>query len=229
MRPSKKRKSDSDSDLCIICQESQRDSLEQKRLTFLQTLKERVVQRRKARDITNYEAIQRIEECSIEDTNLSVYAHRKCYAKFTKITNINRLIDKLPATAQSTHDPHSETIDPEQPSTSQRVSRRSIQPIDWSLCIFCLSQSRQQLINIESYHVNDPIMRNAKYDHKMDVGLAGVSDLMAAEGKYHKYCLTKCNRTTARNALKCEQGDIAMVILCNELSHYNNTNKIMKL
>ena len=99
MRPSKKRKSDSDSDLCIICQESQRDSLEQKRLTSLQTLKERAVQRRKARDITNYEAIQRIEECSIEDTNLSVYAHRECYAKFTNITNINRLIDKLPATA----------------------------------------------------------------------------------------------------------------------------------
>ena len=55
MRPSKKRKSDSDSDLCIICQESQRDSLEQKRQTSLQTLKERAVQRRKSRDITNNE------------------------------------------------------------------------------------------------------------------------------------------------------------------------------
>ena len=50
---------------------------------------------------------------------------------------------------------------------------------------------------------------------------------MAAEGKYHKYYLTKYNRTTARNALK--QGDIAMVLLCNELSHYNNTDKIIKV
>ena len=45
-------------------------------------------------------------------------------------------------------------------------------------------------------------MNNAKYDNKMRVRLAGVSDLMAAEGKYHKYCLTKFERTTARNAQK---------------------------
>ena len=135
MRPSKKRKSDSDSDLSIICQENQRDSFEQKRLTSLQTLKERAVQKRKARDVTNHEAIQRIEECSIEDTNLSVYAHRKCYAKFTNITNINRLIDKLPATAQSTPDPHSETIDPEQSSTSQWERSGSV--------VECLTRDRR--------------------------------------------------------------------------------------
>ena len=207
MRPLKKRQSALDSDLhvCIVCQENKNDPLEQKRQTSLQTLKERAVQRRKARDISNYEAIQRIEECSVEDPELSVYAHRKCYAEFTNITNVNRLFDKLPATAQSTtSSSQSETIDTEKPPTSQRVSRRSIQPVDWSLCIFCQQQSRQKLINIESFNINDPIMRNAKYDNKMSVRLAGVSDLIAAEGKYHKYCWTKFNRTTARNARKCE-------------------------
>ena len=44
-------------------------------------------------------------------------------------------------------------------------------------------------------------MNNAKYDNKR-VRLAAISDLMAAEGKYHKYCLTKFERTTARNAQK---------------------------
>ena len=92
--------------------------------------------------------------------------------------------------------------DSEQPSTSQRVSRRSVQPTDWSLCIFCQRPSRHQLINIRSYNVNYPIMNNAKYDNKMMVQLAGVSDLMAAEGKYHKYCLKTFERTTARNAQK---------------------------
>ena len=57
---------------------------------------------------------------------------------------------------------------------------------------------------------------NAKYDNKIRVGLAGVSDLMAAEGK-HKYCLTKCERTTARNAqkfyfLKCYRRFRVMII-----------------
>ena len=82
-------------------------------------------------------------------------------------------------------------------------SRRSVQPTDWSLRIFCRRPSRHQLIDIRSYNVNDPIMNNAKYDNKMRVRLAGVSDLMAAEGKYLKYCLTTFERTTARNARKC--------------------------
>ena len=109
---------------------------------------------------------------------------------------------KLPKNVQSKASSPSETVDSEQPSTPQRTSRRSVHPTDWSLCVFCQRPSRHQLINIRSYNVNDPIMNNAKYDNKMRVRLAGVSDVMAAEGKYHKYCLTKFERTTARNAQK---------------------------
>ena len=199
-RSTKKRKPTSDNNLCIICQESKKDSLEQKRQASLRTLKERAVQRRKARDINNYEAIQRIEEYSADDPESSVYAHKKCYSEFTNVTNIDRIFAKLPETVQSKTSSPSEAVDSEQPSASQRVSRRSVQPTDWSLCIFCQRPSRHQLINIRPYNVNYPIMKNAKYDNKRRVRLAGVSDLMAAERKYHKYCLTKFERTTARNA-----------------------------
>ena len=178
----KKRKPTSYNNLCIICQESKKDSLEQKQQASLRTLKERATQRKKAPDISNYEAIQRIEECSADDPKSSVYAHRKCYSEFTDVTFIDRLFGKLPETVQSKTSSLSETVDSEQPSTSQRVSRRSVQPTDWSLCIFCQKPSRHQLINIGSYNVNDPIINNAKYDKKMRVRLAGVSDLMAAEG-----------------------------------------------
>ena len=167
-----------------MCQESKKDSLEQKRQASLRTLKsikERAAQRRKTREI------QRIEECSADDPESSVYADRKCYSQFfPNVTNIDRLFAKLPQTVQSKTSSPSETVGSEQPSTSQRVSRRSVQPTDWSLCIFCQRPSRHQLINIRSYNVNDPIMNNAKYDNKMRVRLAGVSDLLAAEEKYHK-------------------------------------------
>ena len=127
-------------------------------------------------------------------------------------------------------------------STSQRVSRRSVLPTDWSLCIFCQRPFWHQLVNIQSYNVNDPIMNNAKYDKKMRVRLAVVIDLMAAEGKYHKYCLiiiiisilepcfpllrvglTKFERTTARNAqkfyfLKCYRR-LRVMIINHEIIH----------
>ena len=129
---------------------------------------------------------------------------------------MDRLFAKLPETVQSKTSSPSETVDSEQPSTSQRVLRRSVQPTDWSLRIFCQRPSRHQLINIRSYNVNYPIMNNAKCD-KMRLGLAGVSDLIAAEEKYHKSCLTKFERTTARNAqkfyfLKCYRRLRVMII-----------------
>ena len=146
-RSTKERKPTSDNNLCIICQESKKDSLEQKRQASLRTLKQRAAQRRKACDISNYEAIQRIEECSADDPESSVYAHRKCYSEFTNVTNIDRLFAKLPETVQSKASSLSGTVDSEQPSTSQRVSRRSVQTTDWSLCIFCQRPSQHQLIN----------------------------------------------------------------------------------
>ena len=126
-RSTKKRKPTSDNNPCIICQESKKDSLEQKRQASLRTLKERATQRRKARDISNYisnyEVIQRIEECSADYPESSVFAHRKCYSEFTYVTNIDRLFAEMPEAVQKKTLSSSETTDSEQPSTSQRVSR----------------------------------------------------------------------------------------------------------
>ena len=65
---------------CVICQENKTDALEHKKQKGIQTLKERVSQRKKIRDVRYYEAIDRLENLHTPD---EVLCHRKCYPEFT--------------------------------------------------------------------------------------------------------------------------------------------------
>ena len=76
---SNKRKLKTYEDFCIICQGLGKGVLEKKRSTSLITLKEKSDLRKKARDIENMEAIERIDQIDLEDEQSVVFAHRKCY------------------------------------------------------------------------------------------------------------------------------------------------------
>ena len=60
-------------------------------------------------------------------------------------------------------------------------SRRSVKPVDWNLCIFCQTFNKDKLFN--------KILQDSKLENTMSLRLAGVNDLIAAEGKYHNKCL----------------------------------------
>ena len=57
----------------------------------------------------------------------------------------------------------------------------------------------------------------------MRLGLAGVNDLIAAEGKYHNESLNAFKYDTHKTKKECETIDLAMIFLVQELKiKYSN-------
>lgn len=221
---SNKRKLKTYEDFCIICQGLGKGVLEKKRSTSLITLKEKSDLRKKARDIENMEAIERIDQIDLEDEQSVVFAHRKCYSAFTNSEHIRRLQQKIP------------TVSSSGPSTSSHEKtlgtkpKRGMQVVNWSICVFCQTEkTNKTLFSVSTFNVSDEIIENSKYDNTMRIRLAGISDLIAAEGKYHKDCLQLFKRNTSRISTKCKQDDIAMVFLCSEVRHYAKNEKILRV
>ncbi len=63
----------------------------------------------------------------------------------------------------------------------------------------------------------------------MRVRLAGVSDLIAAEGKYHKKCLAAYKYQTGKKKEESKKTDIALIFLCSELRYAAQFNQILQL
>ena len=130
----------------------------------------------------------------------------------------------------------SECFDNEVASTSSaglvaRSSRSHVAPVDWGLCVFCQqSTSREALITVTSFNVSTSILESSYLDNTMRVRLAGVSDLIAAGGKYHKKCLSTYKYHTGKNKEECQTTeDIAMIFLCSELHYAAEHNRVLQL
>ena len=50
-----------------------------------------------------------------------------------------------------------------------------------------------------TFSMSKQILQSAHLDYKLSVHLAGVNDLIAAEGKYHLICLRAYERSTSKN------------------------------
>ena len=88
--------------------------------------------------------------------------------------------------------------------------------------MFCQkSVKREELHNIEYMEKSNQIMSNALFDPIMRVRLSGVSDLPAAEGKYHLPCLVKFESKVEkiRKTGTLPSQDLAMPELCRILGH----------
>ena len=60
-------------------------------------------------------------------------------------------------------------------------------------------------------------MQDSKLENTMRLRLAGVNDLIAAEGKYHNKCLNAFKYDTQKTKKECETIDLAMIFLVQEL------------
>ena len=113
---------------CVICQENKTDALEHKKQRGIQTLKERVSQRQKIRDVQYYEAIE-------FHTSDEVLCHRNCYSEFThqkQIKTFDARAEGQKVDVESPKQEHGVTCsDSMAPSTSKYSSRRSVKPVDW--------------------------------------------------------------------------------------------------
>ena len=145
---------------------------------------------RASQDVRYYEAIDRLEKLHTSD---EVFCHRKCYSEFThqkQIKTFEARADGQKADVESLKQEHGVTcLDSMAPSTSKYSSRRSVKPVDWNLCIFCQTFNKDKLFNISTFSVSNKILQDSKLENTMSLRLAGINDLIAAEGKYHNKCL----------------------------------------
>ena len=200
-------------DFCIICQASRKDQLRVGSEDGKQKVRECVRRRRQFRDVASIDVLDRLDSLSdTEWASSEIKWHKNCYSLFTSEMHIQRLQKKAEESIVS----ETKVTEP-----ASRSGRRSVAPVDWKKCMFCQTDKREELHNIEYMKKSVQIMEDAKFDTIMRVRLSGISDLPAAEGKYHLPCLVTFERKVEkiRKMGILPSQDLAMPELCNILEH----------
>ena len=81
--------------------------------------------------------------------------------------------------------------------------------------MFCQMDSKG-LSQVQTMETSAKILRKAVFDNEMSCKLAGVNDLIAAEGKYHLKCYTKFQRNTDKNAADFKEVNSDPRVTCFE-------------
>ena len=211
---------------CIICQESKNDILFSATQQGLRSLKESPEERRKLRDTANTETIDRILIADEANNAEEFCWHKSCYAKYTDKGKISRLRKSLDS---------SNTLSPPGPTSSfQSLALHSkTLSTDWKLCSFCQDEEtprKQTLCSVTTFKMSQQILEGAKCDHDLPLRVAGVSDLIAAEVKYHPNCYKQFQRKATRSEMvaKYESGSV-LLWLIEELKKSAEQGNILEL
>ena len=81
-----------------------------------------------------------------------------------------------------------------------------------------------KLFNISTFSVSNKILQDSKLENTMRLRLAGVNELIAAEGKYHNKCLNAFKHDTQKTKKECETINLAMIFLVQELGYAASKN-----
>ena len=136
-----------------------------------------------------------------------------CNAHFTDKSKIERL-----QRTQTEYSTEGAGCSSGVPGGNRRSLRKGVQPVNWSLCIFCQTANKKaRLISVMTKQMSDQIIQASHLDYKVGLRLAGVIDLIAAEAKYHLPCLSAFNRSTSKTKQESANTDLAMIWLCQEL------------
>lgn len=183
---SKKRRiaSDINWQKCFICQDdygkySQDKLLRKPSEDGLKCIRLRASERAKYKDVEYADTLDRIQEFLDTETE-KIKWHKTCYAAFTNVTFIARL-KKSFERAKNSLEPAS--------NCCPRSTRNSMPPVTWEKCIFCQKDKPgDKPRNIQVSSTSEKILHLAQQDTELRPRLAGVNDLIAAEGKYHLIC-----------------------------------------
>ena len=218
-----KRDRCSDVKLCIICQSDKSEKLLRASSQGLANLKEKANLRQKDRDIKNRAAIERVI-VDVNQQDLLVW-HKSCYGSFTSQHNISRLIKRIDDESDKADD-LSDISDIDIPSSRLRSSLPSF---DWNACMFCQKHDTQKMSSITTLKMSQQIIEASKYDKSLIVHLAGVHDLIAAEGKYHSICYKRFLRETSKTRENEKTCDKAMHWLIEELKCAASQGHVLEL
>ena len=215
---SSKRTSDTSTDwtLCLFCQKK-----DPKRPTRklgevgIQRAREAAAERKKYNDAENFNTIERIQDIDFEEITkeTEVINHKDCYSTFTSSFKLTRLRKKYESTLPST------SSVPESPPP-RRSLRSEYSTMDTDLCIFCQKKSSKETYLVATFEVSDKIREGAQTDHVMRCRLAGVSDLVAADARYHLQCYVQFNRKASKSCTSTAQTprDICFDKIASEVS-----------
>ena len=209
---------------CIICQESKKDVLFSATVQGLRSFKESSEERRKLRDTINTETIDRILSAFEGKKGEELHWHKSCYAKYTnkgKISRLRRFLDSTNAKPS-----------PSEVSASYAL-RSKTSSTDWELCMFCQdgeTSKKRSMCSVTTLKMSQQILEGAKCDHDLSLRVAGVNDLIAAEGKYHPNCYEKFVRkvSRSRDIAKDESGTV-LSWLIDELNKSAEQGHILEL
>jgi len=196
---SKKRGQDKSTDwtLCLICQETDRKKSSGTRILTdagISRIQQVIIDRKRYNDVANWDTIERLEHVSLNEIakETDILNHKDCYTTFTSAQHISRLkakYDKL----FSSEIPGSSTQQKEQPALRSAVNSK----LNTSRCIFCQEESSKKTYLFARLDVSDAVIEAARSDYDMRYKLAGISDLVAADARYHLHCYVNFKRRTS--------------------------------
>ncbi len=207
--PSRRRSRDSgtDTEKCLLCQTITPESLstlkEQGRVKLQASLKERSL----LRDEKSQDIIDRIQAIDLHDLvqkQMIVY-HRTCYCDVTNATNISRLRRKFEKARQSypSSSQMSSSTDAEHP-----FLRHSVPALNKGLCIFCQKDTSKPTCLVMTEPVSNKILQMIQDDNIMSCRLAGISDLIAADARYHLQCYVEYCRKSKSSKDSCSSSNV---------------------
>ena len=89
--------------------------------------------------------------------------------------------------------------------------------------------SRERLSSVMTFKMSENIIQNAQFNYKVRIRLSGVTDLTAAEAKYHLSCLSAFNRHREKAKREAKETDLGLVWLCEELEYAAGKGHVIKL
>ena len=208
---------------CIICQEEKADKnfiqCGEQGLAKLKTL---AVMRNRLCDAENRLVIDRILELSSSNVTQDLWYHKSCYSTFTSKSHIERLDEKRSSAKPQECEP----------SSSGTTLRSSTTAVDWDVCMFCQDTSlKETLCSVTTLKMSDTILNLSKFDQDVHVRLSGISDIIAAEGKYHPKCFKKFqyNASKAKTTSETQKTDLAMGWLTADIMDSSKKGHVLQL
>ena len=153
---------------------------------------------------------------------------KSCYSSFTSKAHISRLSKSAQTSVKAASIEDAAGPSSRPPSRSSRSSTE--EAFKWEACIFCQNtDAKDKLSSATTFKMSDQILEAAKYDQRLSVHLAGVSDLIASEGKYHVSCFVKFTRQSSKAKEQCTKVDLAMQWLVQELKKAAQRSHVLEL
>ena len=210
-----KRSSATDLNFCILCQ-TEGGPLRSTSTYATETLLRALETRKKSRDIKNRSITDRLDSVFSSETNPALVWHKNCYAQFTDKNKLMRLQhqgqaqDSIPTCSSDSGQ-----------TQGLGVRRSSVNLVDWTLCIFCQdAESKEKLSLVMTFNTSSTILEASGLDHKLGLRLAGTSDLIAAEAKYHLSCYSSFKRKTAKVKDDLDNhADLPLIWLSSEITY----------